>query len=851
MAEPAQPCVLLVDDAAANLLALRAILGSLDVRLVEASSGAEAVEHLERERFAVALLDVHMPGMDGFETAERLRALPNGRDLPIVFLTAADSDERDARRGYALGAADYVIKPLNADALRARTRTYVDLFRRTEQARAHLELRTQERDEAQRRLVAFERIATAALETDDLDAFLHSLLSVFLGAADSAETVSILLRQGDTLFVRASIGLGESLGFSIPVGRGFAGRVAATGEATLLVGDAICGAVEGPLLRTRGLRALYGVPLVSDRQVIGVAHIGSTRADSFTEAEMRVFRALIERTAWAVSRNHTRQRLFDVLDAAPVAIAIFRAPDYACEFANAASRRRFRGSDILTVSTPASGATPDLRALFERVIRGGETITLDEHGVTADWEGAGAEERILRLSLHPLRGVLGHPESVLTVAVDLTSQVRTRQALEKSERDRGRLLELERAARREAEIASGMKDEFLATVSHELRTPLNAILGWTTNARRGIAKDMDRVLATIERSARAQARMVDDVLDLSRVVSGKLRLNIVSMDISRVLGSATDAVRPAAEAKGVLLEIRIADDLGAISGDGDRLQQVVWNLLSNAVKFTPARGRVVLTASRTDQTIVVRVADTGQGIDPRFLPYVFDPFRQADPSSTRSHGGLGLGLAIAKQLAVAHGGTIDVASEGLGHGATFTLELPARITPIDVAAHRTTARDAASTSAPPPALRLDGMRVLVIDDETDCRDLVGDFLQHHGARVERAASAREGLDKVVSFWPNVIVSDLGMPGEDGYFFVRQLRALPRDRGGEIPALALTAYARAEDQQQALAAGYDEHIAKPVDLTHLLCRVAQRGAVDATVGLHLEHEAQTPCGPSGQ
>jgi signal transduction histidine kinase/DNA-binding response OmpR family regulator len=828
MAKPAQPSVLLVDDAAASLLALRAILESLDVRLVEACSGAEALGHLERERFAVALLDVQMPGMDGFETAEGLRALPNGRDLPIVLLSAADSDERDARRGYALGAADYVIKPLNADALLARIRTYVDLFRRNEQARAHLELRTHERDEAQRRLVAFERIATAALETDDLDAFLHSLLSVFLGAADSAETVSILLRQGDTLFVRAAIGLGESLGFSIPVGRGFAGRVAATGEATLLVGDAISGVVEGPLLRMRGLRALYGVPLVNDGQVIGVAHIGSTRADSFTEAEMRVFRALVERTAWAVSRNHARQRLFEVLDAAPVAIAIFRAPDYTCEFANAASRRAYRGSDILTVSTPASGATPDLRNLFERVIRGAETLTLDEHAVTADWQGAGAEERIVRLSLHPLRGALGRPESVLTVAVDLTSQVRTRQALEKSERDRGRLLELERAARREAEIASRMKDEFLATVSHELRTPLNAILGWTTNARRGIAKDMDRVLATIERSARAQARMVDDVLDVSRVVSGKLRLNIVLMDVSRILGGAIDAVRPAAEAKGVLLEIRIADDLGAVAGDSDRLQQVVWNLLSNAVKFTPARGRVILTASRNDETIVVRVSDTGQGIDPRFLPYVFDPFRQADPSSTRSHGGLGLGLAIAKQLAVAHGGTIDVASEGQGHGATFTLELPARITPIDVTAHRTNSRDAAYTSVPRSAVRLDGMRVLVIDDETDCRDLVGDFLQHHGARVELAASAREGLDKVVSFWPNVIVSDLGMPGEDGYWFIRELRAFPRDRGGEIPAVALTAYARAEDQQQVLAAGYDEHIAKPVDLTRLLYRVAELG-----------------------
>jgi signal transduction histidine kinase/ActR/RegA family two-component response regulator/putative methionine-R-sulfoxide reductase with GAF domain len=692
-----------------------------------------------------------------------------------------------------------------------------------------LEVRTRERDEVQRRLEAFERIASAALETEDLDEFLNSLLWVFLGAADAAETVSILLRRGDTLFVRASHGIPDAADFSIRVGEGFAGRIAASGHAELLVGDAIASVVRGPLLRKRGLRALYGVPLAHEGQIVGVAHIGSTKADSFTETEMRVLRAVIDRAAWAVSRSHARQKLSTIVDASPAAIGIFRAPDYRCEFANDACRKWFGGRDVVGVRGSELGATTALLSLFERVMVGGAVVALPEVSLATHWAtGEDAAERFFQVGLHPLRDAIGRPESVLLVAIDLTPQVLTRQALERSEQERGRLLELERAARREAEVASRMKDEFLATVSHELRTPLNSILGWVTSARRGVTRDIDRALATIERAARAQARIVEDVLDLSRIVTGKLRLDVNSVQIADVLAGALDAVRPAADAKGVDLHVQADDELGMVAADADRLQQIIWNLLSNAVKFTPSGGRVQLAATREVSKIVLRVADTGPGIEPDFLPFIFEPFRQGDGSTTRRHGGLGLGLAIVKQLVLAHGGTIRAESDGPGKGATFIVELSARTTPVAARVGPRSSQDPEEIPAGMPLGRVDGLRVLVVDDDSDFRELIRELLEHHGADVEVAGSVDEALQRVARFRPSVIISDIGMPHADGYALIRQLRARPPESGGTTPVIALTAYARPQDRRQTAAAGFDEHLSKPVDLPELVAQVAKWG-----------------------
>jgi PAS domain S-box-containing protein len=381
----------------------------------------------------------------------------------------------------------------------------------------------------------------------------------------------------------------------------------------------------------------------------------------------------------------------------------------------------------------------------------------------------------------------------------------------------------ERTLRREAEVASRAKDEFLATVSHELRTPLNAILGWTLTLRsRKPDPEIDRPLAVIERNARAQTKLIEDVLDVSRIISGKLALNFGPTNAADAIAAAIDTVTPAAEAKGVHISSDVEAQSLAITADAERLQQVVWNLLTNAVKFTPKGGSVTVRGHREGSEICVSVTDTGEGIRPEVLPVVFEPFQQADTSTTRRHGGLGLGLAIVKQLVTAHGGTVGVSSGGPGKGATFVVRLPARSA---IPAVRTSS---VLTSAERALPRLDGLRLLVVDDEDDARMLVGAVLGEQGAEVHLVASASEALAQLSVIRPDVVVSDIAMPTMDGYALIRKIRALPPSMGGRTPAVALTAYARSEDAKLAFAAGFQMHVAKPIEPAQLAIVVANLG-----------------------
>ncbi len=377
---------------------------------------------------------------------------------------------------------------------------------------------------------------------------------------------------------------------------------------------------------------------------------------------------------------------------------------------------------------------------------------------------------------------------------------------------------------RQAEESGRLKEEFLATISHELRTPLSAILGWARMLRLGQLSEEHtaKALDTIERNARAQAQLVDDLLDVSRIMTGKLRMDVRPSDPNSFIDAAVEAVRPAADAKGVRVQKVI--DTGAVSIPGDpvRLQQVVWNLLSNAIKFTPRGGRVQIRSERVNSHLEIVVSDTGQGITPDFLPHVFDRFRQADQKTSRQHGGMGLGLAIVRHLVELHGGTVSAASEGEGKGATFTVSLP--ITPlyqIDASGGRV--HPAARDLLPPDdgTDRLDGLNILVVDDEPDTRELLKQGLEYCGAKVRVAGSASEAVDALVESVPDILISDVGMPGIDGYDLIRQIRDLPRDRGGKVAAIALTAYTRTEDRLQALRAGYDMHVPKPVELAELV------------------------------
>jgi CheY-like chemotaxis protein len=396
--------------------------------------------------------------------------------------------------------------------------------------------------------------------------------------------------------------------------------------------------------------------------------------------------------------------------------------------------------------------------------------------------------------------------------------VATRKELERVAKERIDLLSRERAARAEAEVANRAKDDFLATVSHELRTPLNAILGWTVTARRkSPPPQIDRALSIIERNARAQARIIEDVLDISRIISGRLRLEMVATNVAEAIAGAVETVRPGAEGKGVELAVDVVD-VGAIAGDADRIQQVVWNVLSNAIKFTPAGGKVSVSATRDASHVIVSVSDSGQGIEPAFLPHLFEPFRQADASTTRRHGGLGLGLAIVKEIVQAHGGTIRAESAGVGKGATFIIELPARGTARPAAAE-------ASVAQPAELPRLDELSLLVVDDDPDARHLLKEILSSRGARVACASSAKEALACIGAFLPDVLVSDIGMPEMDGFAFIQEVRRLPPDRGGWTPAIALTAYTRNEDGRRAFASGFQTLLAKPVEPSYLVAAVA--------------------------
>jgi signal transduction histidine kinase len=562
--------ILLVDDHEENLLALEAILVDPAYSLVRASSGLVALREVLKRDFALILLDVAMPDLDGYETAELIRGRERSRQTPIIFLTANYRSDSHVFRGYSVGAVDYIFKPFSTEVLRSKVAVFVELFQQRE----------------------------------------------------------ALTRQ--------------------------------------------------------------------------------------TQALLRAQEELEERV-----RARTR-------------------------------------------------------------------------------ELAAANE-------------------------SLSAEVEERKRIE---HDRQLLLESEQHARAQAEAANRMKDEFLATLSHELRTPLNAILGWSHLLTSGRADQalVERAITIIRNNAAAQSQLIEDILDVSRIIGGKLRLNVGRVQLREVVEAALDTVTPAAAAKMIAIEREI-EEIDPLSGDRDRLQQVVWNLLSNAVKFTPREGRVVVRLMRRDDDVLLSVQDSGIGIAPDFLPYVFDRFSQADGSATRRHGGLGLGMAIVRHLAELHGGTVRADSAGENQGATFTMTLPLRAN-VAVADELPAGPAASEPAACDELPQLEDVSVLVVDDNADSRNLLRELLSGHGAATVTAGSTDEAIQVFRRLRPDVLVSDIAMPGEDGYDLIRRVRQLGEHEGGRTPAVAVTAYVRGEDRTAAFAAGYDRHIRKPVDVAELVTAVAQ-------------------------
>ena len=670
--KPATAKILMVDDRASNLLALEAILQPLGSALVRANSGEEALRRLLDDDFALILMDVQMPGMDGFQCAKIIKERPRTKHIPIIFITAISRDLANVFHGYETGAVDYLMKPFEPEILRSKVSVFVDLFRLQEQIREQAALIQQkEREELQRRNE--ERFRTLT---------------------DSMPLSVVACRPDGVPF------------YCNRFWREYAGLVGKPGET-----------IASP-----------GLIHEDEREMVATSWAEAVRTRRAFETQYRIRRASDKAFRWHLAR-----------------------------------------------------AVPEL----------------DDH-----------------------RRVLGW----ISTLIDIHEQKLAADA-------RGELLEREKRAREAAEAANRMKDEFLATVSHELRTPLTAILGWIRMIRTGMLDEakIPRALETIERNAVAQTDLIEDILDVSRIITGKLRLKMRGIDMAAVTRAAMDTVRPAADSKSVSLDENIAEDLGKFVGDPDRLQQVIWNLLSNAIKFTPKDGRVTLRVARVSSHVEIEVQDTGSGIAPDFLPYVFDRFRQEDGASTRQHGGLGLGLAIVKHLVELHGGTIAARSEGPGKGATFLVRMPIRaiqiVEPAQPFVPRVAGSDPSDGPEAPNALSLEGLNVLFVDDQPDARELVSELFRHYGATVTAVADTGEAYRLFQAAPPDVLVSDIGLPDNDGYSLIRKVRELPAKRGGRVPAVAVTGFARAEDSKKALAEGFQVFLTKPVEPAELVSLVA--------------------------
>jgi len=663
--------VLLVDDRADKLLALESILADGDHKVVTARSGAEALRALLRDEFAVILLDVNMPQLDGFQTATLIRGRPRSEKTPIIFMTAVNDLETGISRGYSLGAVDYIHLPVAPEVLRAKVSVFVDLYRKREQIReqAESERLSQEREHARR-------------------------------LAEAADRVDFETRR-NRFFTLAPDMLGVA---------GFDGRLRQ---------------LNASWERTLGLT---------------VHELCESPVFEFLHPE---------------DRQAMRDHLRDLSEGAPTA-----------RFEN--RHRHGDGSYRWLSWTAAPFREEGLVYLFVRDITFRKT----------------AEEERLQL-------------------------VR------------------EQEARLAAERENAIKDQFLATLSHELRSPLTPILGWTSMLRGGqlAPRDAARALDVIERNARLQAQLIEDLLDVTRIVSGKLRMDMRPVDLRAVVEAGLDAVRTAALKRRITLAVELGPEPVRVVGDPERLQQVVWNLASNAVKFSNDGGSVRVSLDVEPEAARLRVSDDGAGISAEFLPHVFDRFRQATAGSTRTHGGLGLGLTIVRHIVQAHRGTVEAASEGVGRGASFTVVLPRARGEGPGAA---VSAAAASTREDPGAdgSALLGRVVLVVDDEPDVRDVLRLVLERHGARVVTAASVAEAVASVEAEAPDLVVSDIGMPEADGYALMDHLRArAAQDR--PAAAVALTAYASPDDAARVLAAGFQAHLAKPVD---------PRAVVDTLAGL---------------
>ena len=794
--------ILIVDDEPSNLLALEAILEPLKQNLVRATSGKEALRHTLKDDYAAILLDVQMPEIDGFETAELLRKRTRTRDVPIIFLTAISKDQKFISRGYDVGAVDYLFKPYEPDVLRAKVAVFVELARKNDIIRAqHEALRVMsERELADVKKRGEQRYADLA-DSMPLLVWTTDAEGKILYGNQSWEELSKGSRDFATVLAPEDVGrFLEGWSVALATGREW--------ESEVRFGTPESG------YRTHLVRV---VPRRDDRGAVASWIGTSTDIDARVRAE-RALRMLAEASRRLGATLEDPMEIEVVLRGALPILGDLAMLDLG---AGTDSHQRIRVS---------AGGTPATMLDDPRIELGPSTVAysgrpevyldVDEE-LTEARSGRGVDNLrflgelgiggFICLPLISRARTVGtltlaragkkhhYEQADVALAEDLARRIAVAV-------DNARLHESTEKRREELEQVNKSKDVFLATLSHELRTPLNAIVGWTDLMRNGqLAEDeLGRAIETIDRNAHALNHLVADLLDVSRIVTGSLKLDSKLVGLASVVESAIETARPQCTIKRITLDVSL-ERVGCVKGDAGRLRQILGNLLSNAVKFTPMNGSIVVRVTREGESGKVVITDSGEGITEDFLPHVFERFRQAEDAKAR---GLGLGLAIVKHLVEEHGGSVSASSDGAGKGASFTVLFP-------IAAEEALAEDDGSRLSMPVSAQpqLAGVHALVVEDDPDGNELITTILERYGARVTSVGTAAAALDALDAERPDIIVSDIGLPDSDGMELIRTIRT--RAFAKNMPAIALTAYASRQDAAKAIAAGFDAHVAKPV------------------------------------
>ncbi|HEY9633887.1 MAG TPA: response regulator [Coleofasciculaceae cyanobacterium] len=770
-----QPITILhVDDNEANRYAVNRMLRHAGFNVVEAATGEAALQAVDQAKPDLIILDVQLPDINGFEVCHRIKANPATAFIPVLHLSASFVGSRDKAYGLDSGADGYLAQPVEPIELIATVNSLLRI-RRAEESALALAQEWQSTFDAMNDGVCLlnpegrvMRCNTAMTELlnkpySELISCLHQKLMPTM--LDSIEATPFTRVQETHQRDRQEF-QSNSRWFSV---------------------------IVDPIFNEQGtfIGAVYILADVTDRR----------RAEEALRVSQERFRLLWENVKdYAILFIDTQGRVTGWSLGAERILG-------------------YQEAEILTKSASIIFTPEDIEQGIDQQEL--ETAVTEGRAEDERWHIRKDGTRFWASGIvTPLRDESGQLRGFSKIMRDFTER-------KQAEDERNQLLAREQEARAAAEAANRLKDEFLATLSHELRSPLNAMLGWIRllNSRKFDEATTARAMQTIERSARSQAQLVEDLLDVSRIIQGKLRLNVRPIELVSAIEAAIETVRPAAQAKEIRIQSVLDPAAGPVAGDFDRLQQVVWNLLSNGIKFTPKGGRVMVRLERVNSHVEIIVTDTGKGIDPEFVPYVFERFRQADSSSTRVYSGLGLGLAIVRHLVELHGGTVRAYSDGEEKGATFTVKLP--LIPIRLGpnpgkhVHPTVDLEVPFDNPP----MLNGVRVLIVDDEVDSRELLVAALEQCQAKVFAVASASEALEAVSQFKPDVLVSDIGMPLEDGYSLIRKVRQLSAEQGGKIPAIALTAYARAEDRMRAITSGFQMHIPKPVEPAELATVVA--------------------------